>query len=68
MTIRPSILRTTVLASSFPGMWAEAAVSWAVKAVEWRIVTYLTLFPSRNSLSFWIGMTPPSTLAFPLSS
>jgi hypothetical protein len=42
MAILPSISTTTVLASSFPGMWADAAISMAVKAGEWEMTTYFT--------------------------
>src|SRR5207244_11753400 len=44
-----SILTITVVASSFPGICARAAIPCAVKAGEWEMTMYLTLWLSRNS-------------------
>ena len=56
MAMSPSTLIMTVLANCLPGMWAEAAISEAVKNWEWVQVVYLTFSVSRNSFSFLAGM------------
>ena len=50
----------TVFAKIPPGMWALWAISAAVKACEWVMVTYLIFLRSRKSLSFFDSMAEPS--------
>jgi len=35
-------LTITDFAKSFPGIWAAAAMCWAVYALEWLIIMYFT--------------------------
>jgi hypothetical protein len=60
MASAPSMTTITVFASMPPGMWAVWAISLAVKAGEWVMVTYLIFLASRNSLSDFASMAEPS--------
>ena len=61
MAIRPSSFTMTDFAICLPETWADSAISRAVYAFEWMMMTYRAFCASRNSRSFGTGMAPPST-------
>src|SRR5206468_9471109 len=55
LILRQAFIRN-VFASSFPGICASAAIPCAVKAGEWEMTMYLTLWLSRDFLRIVSGI------------